>query len=52
MVLMENLGGKEIRDLKDKRDKKGRGGLESVTCAGAGQTVREMLRLCIRVSRS
>ena len=24
MVLMENLGGKEIRDLKDKRDKKGR----------------------------
>lgn len=52
MVLMENLGGKEIRDLKDKRDKKGRGGLESVTCAGAGQAVKEMLRLCIRVSRS
>ena len=36
MVLMENLGGKEIRDLKDKRDKKGRRGLESVTCAGPG----------------
>lgn len=36
MVLMENLGGKGIRDLKDKRDEKGRGSLESVTCAGPG----------------
>ena len=38
--------------LKGKRDKKGRGGLESVTCAGAGQVVTEMLRLCTPVSRN
>lgn len=36
---------RENLDLKDKRDKQGRGCLESVTCAGAGQVVMEMLRL-------
>lgn len=41
---------RENLDLRDKRDKQGRGCLESVTCAGAGQVVMEMLRSCTQVS--
>lgn len=36
---------RENLDLKDKRDKQGRGCLESVTYAGAGQVVMELLKL-------
>ena len=39
----------EILDLKDKREKKARGCLESVTCAGVGQGVMEMLKLFTQV---
>ena len=50
LVQAETSANKDIRDLKDKRDKRGRGCLESVTCAGAGQGVREMVKLCTQVS--
>ena len=50
LVQAETSANKDIRDLEDKRDKRGRGCLESVTCAGAGQGVREMVKLCTKVS--
>ena len=45
-----NVGKQGYPGPKGQRDKRGRGCLESVTCAGAGQGVREMVKLCTQVS--
>ena len=47
---MEKQVLKDLLDLRDKRDKKGRGCLASSTCGGAGQVAVEMHRLYTQVS--
>ena len=52
MVLMENLGGDPGPKGQKGQEGQGRSGVSYVRWPRAGQAVREMLRLCIRVSRS